>query len=313
MISKKLKAGGAMLALSTALMLGSSVSAYAQVPDEVNTQSTAASIEAGSGNQTGAAAGSEAAQSKVSSETIGGQTQGSGNSEASTGSEGRITGTADSGTEDSVQADSGNGVLTPSGNLSLVDDVSDADAEKMDFMTVTSKGGHVFYIVIDHNAASQNVYFLNQVDESDLMALMSDQDKEALKTNKEESESADAEEVVKPTVRDTSETSQDTTRTSQKTEAAKKNTVNSNMILAAVLGIIGLIVIAAYYFLKIKPGKGGSSIADDLEFYDDEEYEKDDDEAEPEFEEETGEAGAEPENEVKASKDAPEEGDHLWG
>lgn len=300
-----------MLALSTALMLGSSVSAYAQVPDEVNTQSTAASIEAGSGNQTGAAAGSEAAQSKVSSETIGGQTQGSGNSEASTGSEGRITGTADSGTEDSVQADSGNGVLTPSGNLSLVDDVSDADAEKMDFMTVTSKGGHVFYIVIDHNAASQNVYFLNQVDESDLMALMSDQDKEALKTNKEESESADAEEVVKPTVRDTSETSQDTTRTSQKTEAAKKNTVNSNMILAAVLGIIGLIVIAAYYFLKIKPGKGGSSIADDLEFYDDEEYEKDDDEAEPEFEEETGEAGAEPENEVKASKDAPEEGDHL--
>ncbi len=311
MISKKLKAGGAMLALSTALMLGSSVSAYAQVPDEVNTQSTAASIEAGSGNQTGAAAGSEAAQSKVSSETIGGQTQGSGNSEASTGSEGRITGTADSGTEDSVQADSGNGVLTPSGNLSLVDDVSDADAEKMDFMTVTSKGGHVFYIVIDHNAASQNVYFLNQVDESDLMALMSDQDKEALKTNKEESESADAEEVVKPTVRDTSETSQDTTRTSQKTEAAKKNTVNSNMILAAVLGIIGLIVIAAYYFLKIKPGKGGSSIADDLEFYDDEEYEKDDDEAEPEFEEETGEAGAEPENEVKASKDAPEEGDHL--
>jgi hypothetical protein len=310
MISKKLKAGGAMLALSTALMLGSSVSAYAQVPDEVNTQSTATSTEAGSGNQTGAGAGSEAAQSKVSSETTGGQTQESGNSEGSTGSEGRITGTADSGTADSDHADSGNGVLTPSGNLSLVDDVSDADAEKMDFMTVTSKDGHVFYIVIDHNAASQNVYFLNQVDESDLMALMSDQDKEALKTNKEESESADAEEVVKPTVRDTSEVSPDASKTSQKTET-KKNAANSNMILAAVLGIIGLIVIAAYYFLKIKPGKGGSSIADDLEFYDDEEYEKDDDETEPEFEEEPGEAGTDPENKEKASKDAPEEGDHL--
>ena len=252
-------------------------------------------------------------KSKVSSETTGGQTQESGKSEVSTGSEGRITGTADSGTEDSDQTDSGNGVLTPSGNLSLVDDVSDTDAEKMDFMTVTSKDGHVFYIVIDHNAASQNVYFLNQVDESDLMALMSDQDKEALKTDKEtsESESADTEEVVKPTVRNTTEDNPDTSKTSQKTEEAKENAVNSNMILAAVLGIIGLIVIAAYYFLKIKPGKGGSSIADDLEFYDDEEYEKDDDEAEPEFEEETGEAGAEPENEVKASKDAPEEGDHL--
>jgi hypothetical protein len=60
MISKKLKAGGAVLALSTALMLGSSVCAYAQAPDEVNTQSTAASTETGAGSQTGAAAGSEA-------------------------------------------------------------------------------------------------------------------------------------------------------------------------------------------------------------------------------------------------------------
>lgn len=312
MISKKLKAGGAVLALSTALMLGSSVSAYAQVPDEVNTQRTAASTETGAGSQTGAAAGSEAGRTETASDSMVSGTQSTGNAEPDAAG-GRVTGTADSGTEDSDQADSGNGVLTPSGNLSLVDDVSDADAEKMDFMTVTSKDGHVFYIVIDHNAASQNVYFLNQVDESDLMALMSDQDKEALKTNKEDSgtESADAEEVVKPTVRDTSEASQDTTRTSQKTEAAKKNTVNSNMILAAVLGIIGLIVIATYYFLKIKPGKGGSSIADDLEFYDDEEYVKDDDETEPEFEEETGEAGTEPENKEKASKDASVEGDHL--
>lgn len=305
MISKKLKAGGAMLALSTALMFGSSVSAHAQVPDEVNTQSTAASTETGAGSQTGAAAG----RTETASDSTVSGTQSTGNAEPDAAG-GRVTGTADSGTSDSVHADSGNGVLTPSGNLSLVDDVSDADAEKMDFMTVTSKDGHVFYIVIDHNAASQNVYFLNQVDESDLMALMSDQDKEALKTNKGESESADAEEVVKPTFRDTSEVSPETARTSQNTEA-KKNAVNSNMILAAVLGIIGLIVIAAYYFLKIKPGKGESSIADDLEFYDDEEYEKDDDEAEPEFEEETGEARAEPENEVKDSKDAPEEGDHL--
>lgn len=298
-----------MLALSTALMLGSSVSAHAQVPDEVNTQSTAAFTEAGSGSQTEAAAGPEAGRTETASDSTVSGTQSTGNAKPDAAG-GRVTGTADSGTSDSVQADSGNGVLTPSGNLSLVDDVSDADAEKMDFMTVTSKDGHVFYIVIDHNAASQNVYFLNQVDESDLMALMSDQDKEALKTNKGESESADAEEVVKPTVRDTSEVSPDASKTSQKTET-KKNAINSNMILAAVLGIIGLIVIAAYYFLKIKPGKGGSSIADDLEFYDDEEYEKDDDEAEPEFEEETGEAGTEPENEEESSKDAPEEGDHL--
>ena len=42
--------------------------------------------------------------------------------------------------------------------------------------------------------------------------------------------------------------------------------------------MIGLVVVGAFYFLKIKPKKNGSTIDEDLEFYDDEEYENEDQE-----------------------------------
>ena len=96
----------------------------------------------------------------------------------------------------------------------------------------------------------------------------------------------------------------------KKEQAAKKNALNNNVIMGAVFGVIGLIVICAYYFLKIRPGKGGSSVADDLEFYDDEEYENEE-ETEPEFEEESGDTGRKPEKKDEDPKAAPEEGDHV--
>ncbi len=60
--------------------------------------------------------------------------------------------------------------LTPSGNLTLVDDYS-GDANKQ-FITVETRNGNTYYIIIDRNGSSENVYFLNMVDEADLLALM---------------------------------------------------------------------------------------------------------------------------------------------
>ena len=62
-----------------------------------------------------------------------------------------------------------NRTLTPKGNADLLDDVS--DSEDLQFITVTTRDGNVFYFVIDHAAENENVYFLNVVDESDLEAL----------------------------------------------------------------------------------------------------------------------------------------------
>lgn len=48
------------------------------------------------------------------------------------------------------------------------------DNENLQFITVTARDGNVFYIIIDKGSTSENVYFLNTVDESDLAALVED-------------------------------------------------------------------------------------------------------------------------------------------
>ena len=63
--------------------------------------------------------------------------------------------------------------LTPDGNLELVDDVYQTSDGKQ-FITVQSKNDNTFYIVIDRDKNGENVYFLNLVEEADLMALMQD-------------------------------------------------------------------------------------------------------------------------------------------
>ena len=59
--------------------------------------------------------------------------------------------------------------LTPDGNLEIVDDIVHEDKQ---FITVKSRSGAEFYIVIDRSRDWDNVYFLNQVDDADLFALL---------------------------------------------------------------------------------------------------------------------------------------------
>lgn len=67
--------------------------------------------------------------------------------------------------------------LTPEGNLTLADDTS--KTVERDFLTVTTRNGHYFYLIVDRaKNGENNVHFLNQVDESDLLAIIEDGDED---------------------------------------------------------------------------------------------------------------------------------------
>ena len=75
------------------------------------------------------------------------------------------------------------GRFTPDGNMSLVDDIlqengyyvsDETEVKDKQFITVQSKNGNYFYLVIDRSGDTENVYFLNLVDEADLLSLLED-------------------------------------------------------------------------------------------------------------------------------------------
>ena len=91
--------------------------------------------------------------------------------------------------EDTVTiTDEESGALTPEGNLTLVDDyhTNYSDGSGQQFITLVSKSGATFYLVIDRNAkGQQTVHFMNLVDEADLLTLMEEEDAEAYTAEKE--------------------------------------------------------------------------------------------------------------------------------
>ena len=178
--------------------------------------------------------------------------------------------------------------LSPDGNLSLIDDIGSSTASGKQFITVESKNGNVFYLIIDRDdEGEETVHFLNQVDESDLMALTEDggtaetpivcscTDKcqagavntscEVCMTNMSECVGKEPEPV--------------TPDEPEEPAAEKKGGAGA---IVAVLLILAAGGGAAFYFFVLKPkqGKKVPSDLDDFDLEDEEEYLTEDEETE---------------------------------
>ena len=152
-----------------------------------------------------------------------------------------------------------NRTLTPTGNAQLLDDVT--DNENLQFITVTARDGNVFYFVIDHGAESENVYFLNVVDEADLNALIEKEETEVPEEPIPEPEVEKPDEDLEPIE-----------------DVEPKESEGNNIGLIVILVIAVAAGIGGYYYKVILPKKKLKD-ADDIEDFDfgDEDDELDED------------------------------------
>ena len=143
------------------------------------------------------------------------------------------------------------GALTPEGNLTLVDDYHTdySDGSGQQFITLVSKSGATFYLVIDRNAkGQQTVHFMNLVDEADLLSLMEDEDAEAYTAEKEAA--AQAEQERKQAEEDAKKAAKEAAASGSEQTGGNKVTKYAATFLG-VLALVGLVAGGGIYtFMK---------------------------------------------------------------
>ena len=144
--------------------------------------------------------------------------------------------------------DETSGALTPEGNLTLVDDyyTNCSDGSGQQFITLVSKSGATFYLVIDRNAkGQQTVHFMNLVDEADLLALMEEDAANAYTAEKEAAAQAELDRLK------AEEEAKKAAEEAATAESPKENKVTK--YAGAFLGVVALIALAAgggFYFYR---------------------------------------------------------------
>lgn len=131
--------------------------------------------------------------------------------------------------------------LTPDGNMTLVDDISSTTDSNKQFITLVTKTGNYFYLIIDRDDKGNNtVHFLNQVDEEDLFSLMKEEDAQAIQDEIEKQKESVEEKETVPVV-----------------EKEEKEDSKMNLNFMPLVAVIGLLVLAGgiFFFTKTKKKK----------------------------------------------------------
>ncbi len=199
---------------------------------------------------------------------------------------------------------SGSGPLTPNGNMTLVDDILQDESfytvqdqkilKDKQFITVQTKNGNYFYIIVDRSGDTENVYFLNLVDETDLFSLLEDgKDASSVCTCRtrcaagevdtdcpvcrynykncdgKPAETKDTEKA--PETRDNTLTNEE-----PKTDTSKKSSPSVLIIVVIVIVIAGGAALYWFKFRKKNPDVKGNTDIEDYDFGEDDEPEQED-------------------------------------
>jgi len=153
--------------------------------------------------------------------------------------------------------------LSPEGNLTIVDDLEGEQTEDKQFITVKTKAGNTFYLIIDRAGKENNVYFLNLVDEADLRALM-EEDGTLEPLPGEGAVPIVPEPEPEPTPEPETEAE----------EPAPVKSMNPTPIILVILILLGGGGLWYFKLRKPKPSVKGSTNLDEYSFDDDDDYEE---------------------------------------
>lgn len=162
-----------------------------------------------------------------------------------------------SGTEDTT-------AFTPDGTGTVVDSANDGDGKQ--FYTIVTPAGNTFYLIIDLERDSDNVYFLDVVTEKDLLALAeqsgynTETDTAATSNVASEATPGASEDIAEPT-----------------SAGTQNNNIGTLLLVLAVVVIGGG---AGYYFKIYRPKHQKADSEDDFD-YGDESSLDDTEDAEP--------------------------------
>ncbi|MDR1137237.1 MAG: DUF4366 domain-containing protein [Synergistaceae bacterium] len=147
--------------------------------------------------------------------------------------------------------------FTPDGAGTVIDDVTDGDGKE--FFSIETEDGNVFYLIVDRQRGTDNVYLLNAATEDDLLSLAKDGD------GKPES--------AVPAEAPPSEASQEPGQTPP---SADSGGMNSGMIIFIAIAAAAASG-AGYYFKILRPKKQTAGMIDEGEDdYDEDDYDEDD-------------------------------------
>ena len=167
--------------------------------------------------------------------------------------------TTEENTEDTdtgrVIAESDSSAFSTPGNAQLVDDKENDDTKQ--FLTIQTKKGNTFYMVIDRSSTSENVYMMSLVDENDLAEFLDET---------EDSKTEEEQNVVIP------ETTTETTPAVEKEtddETTQKNTGGADIWkLCTIVLAVGLGIGTVVVYLKYGRKKEDGFVSEQLEFTD---------------------------------------------
>ena len=159
--------------------------------------------------------------------------------------------------------------FTPAGTGTVVNTATDEDGKQ--FYTITTPDENVFYLVIDLQRETDNVYFLNAVTEKDLLALAE---------KSEDTEENETAVVSTPEPESDSETDI-SSETSLETSTEPEQKSNTTMLLF-VLTVVVIGGGAGYYFKIYRPKQEQTALTEDeFDEYEADPYDEQEDDTPP--------------------------------